>query len=1225
MSNFQILSPIIDQKENFEKSVYRDAFDFVFNHDEIRNIAVSGAYGAGKSSVFNTYMHYWKDERTIMHISLARFKQTENCKNDVSQTDENSLEAKIINQLVHQIKPSRIRRTGFVARKNNNYTLSVIKGILSILGVFIATILLFFEKITPYFIDTSGKMLMGGLSSVFSGRGLVGLVISLFIIILILTLMSILTSTGESILKKISIKDFTIDFSENKENVGSYFDKYLSEIRYLFDCCKADTVAIEDIDRYVSSLIFEKIRELNTIVNYDREKPIRFFYIIKDDLFVSKDRTKFFDFIIPIVPIIDSSNSYSQLRTILQVEGGVSGLNNTFLYGLSYYIDDMRVLKNIVNEFFVYHRALEKQKLDPNRLLALLTYKNLFPQDFNDLQFRTGYLYKLIQSKSILVDHIINKNIEEIANLKQQIYEINNEQIKNLTELNTLYLKPSEILEIGGNRISSYESQLMLYKELEKNQSQVYGIVPNGNRGNIDIKKRIDDLPNHPEYKKRKQIIESKTKNMIQELQNKIESLETENQNIMESHKISALLVEGSIDEFLSTLKNENEKKYAKITDDIHFSIIPFLLRQGMIDGNYQDYLTYFYDNELKVADQQLIRSIYDEKPLPVSFELTNPKEVLRRLGGIKTNNPAFLVRDLFFYVFDNEEDQELGNFIKLSYKFHSIYLIMDYLENGEKVNVLIKTLNKNWATFFIDSDLDKENNSDKQSKFLQQELLYEESERLADIVELNGMIPFIEENKKILFGIKDSESQNFINNLNELGAELIDITSPTNDEELLNLIYDSNLYRPNVSNVSFLLNKKYGKNFHVFESNLLSEIFKKPNEPLCLYITNRLDDLINSIIENSPQVVFDDNQKTIHQILDTNPIQIKTQKEYSNRLMNPVDSIEGIEEIEVILILLERNMVSFSLDNILVLFENFNQEFTEEFKEYLSKHMNAPLPDKKVSISKDDRSLFIDEVLADDSLDEMMTTMLLSVANAEIIEQTKDLNESKAKALISSNALVLNLQNLEYLRKNHPLLVVDFQKSKFTDFLNYLKSGGKTNSKEVESLLISDLDGRKQISLLACSNVPVSYRASYKYISVKKRIIENFANISDCEAIIKDPAVLDPKLLKVVVPFLSNNIKEINTIGFPIEETLFNELKKQNNITRIDLIELFSNSIILFDHANIETNIRELEIQPFLDMYNYKRPIFQTNEVNQRILSVLLKKDLATLSPTNRLYRKKN
>ena len=60
--------------------------------------------------------------------------------------------------------------------------------------------------------------------------------------------------------------------------------------------------------------IYEKLREINIIVNNSAQvkRKIKFIYAIKDDMFCKdekKSRTKFFDFIIPVVPIVNAFNS----------------------------------------------------------------------------------------------------------------------------------------------------------------------------------------------------------------------------------------------------------------------------------------------------------------------------------------------------------------------------------------------------------------------------------------------------------------------------------------------------------------------------------------------------------------------------------------------------------------------------------------------------------------------------------------------------------------------------------------------------------------------------------------------------------------------------------------------------------------------------------------------------------------------------------------------------
>ena len=180
------------------------------------------------------------------------------------------------------------------------------------------------------------------------------------------------------------------------------FDKYLNEVLYLFEKVDADVIVFEDMDRFDASRIFERLREVNTLVNIHRKKEsgdntviLRFFYLLRDDIFVSKDRTKFFDYIIPVIPIMDSSNSYEQFLKVLKAAEIIDRFDQSFLQRLSLYVDDMRILKNIYNEFVVYFNRLNITDLDCNKMLAIITYKNLFPRDCNNLQLAKGFVNQL--------------------------------------------------------------------------------------------------------------------------------------------------------------------------------------------------------------------------------------------------------------------------------------------------------------------------------------------------------------------------------------------------------------------------------------------------------------------------------------------------------------------------------------------------------------------------------------------------------------------------------------------------------------------------------------------------------------------------------------------------------------------------------------------------------------------------------------------------------------
>ena len=67
----------------------------------------------------------------------------------------------------------------------------------------------------------------------------------------------------------------------------SIFNRHLDEILYFFQATNYDVVFIEDLDRFGTSKIFLKLRELNFLLNASKavERHIVFLYAVKDDIF----------------------------------------------------------------------------------------------------------------------------------------------------------------------------------------------------------------------------------------------------------------------------------------------------------------------------------------------------------------------------------------------------------------------------------------------------------------------------------------------------------------------------------------------------------------------------------------------------------------------------------------------------------------------------------------------------------------------------------------------------------------------------------------------------------------------------------------------------------------------------------------------------------------------------------------------------------------------------
>ena len=104
--HFEKLTP----KSDTDIKVYEQALDFVFENDDVKNVAISGAYGSGKSSMLNSYKEK-NPEHKFMHLSLAHFQT--NSEEKKFDADEKVLEGKILNQLIHQISANKIPQTNF--------------------------------------------------------------------------------------------------------------------------------------------------------------------------------------------------------------------------------------------------------------------------------------------------------------------------------------------------------------------------------------------------------------------------------------------------------------------------------------------------------------------------------------------------------------------------------------------------------------------------------------------------------------------------------------------------------------------------------------------------------------------------------------------------------------------------------------------------------------------------------------------------------------------------------------------------------------------------------------------------------------------------------------------------------------------------------------------------------------------------------------------------------
>lgn len=390
---------------------YKNEIDTVFADPEIQNVAVSGPYGAGKSSVI-AYIRRQRTKETWVTISLANFKGFNDVGVNKSGRFSNAeIETEILNQLVHRIDLNKSPKSRF--RKISN------KGAFSEILISVAVVL---------FVVLTVSLWPVGVEDLFDKNDAIGRAEAIVWITLACVglFFMIRASLVSRFVKRLKLFNTEIELIADSDS-ASPFDRCQADIVYLLNSAKIDAVVFEDLDRYGAISVFTKLREINLVTNDARgskEGTLRFFYLVKDSLFKDpKDRTKFFDFVIPVIPYVDPSNS---LDILIRGFAGIGmDVDRGFLYQLSAYIDDPRLLHEIVNESAHYAESLfglsDMGEGDSERLVAMLAYKSLFPFDYELLQVKRGYVYSVLGRKSVFAGELVRKAKGELDKLNEAV------------------------------------------------------------------------------------------------------------------------------------------------------------------------------------------------------------------------------------------------------------------------------------------------------------------------------------------------------------------------------------------------------------------------------------------------------------------------------------------------------------------------------------------------------------------------------------------------------------------------------------------------------------------------------------------------------------------------------------------------------------------------------------------------------------------------------------
>lgn len=892
-SEYKDLAPI-SNAENVEE--YLNALKWALEQEKITNIALAGPYGSGKSSIIDTFLEKHKDESFFQtytsennswiinkikfcilqrdkvyrfneiskKISMATFieaNSNKQCKNEAHENEDKAakkicisadeVEKGILKQLFYTIDPKKIPQSRYRKLHPINFSNIITKVIVYFAIALIFIFMFYYEKMASIF---------SGISAVLSYVG-VSLLSCVFVFVAFAVCIWAISKIVYDFSRKYSIKGIKLSSNvdiQKEEGVGeSVFNKNLDEIMYFFETTEYRLIFFEDLDRLDDRTIFVHLRELNNLLNSNEtiKEKVVFVYAVKDDIFTKEDRTKFFDFIIPVIPIINSTNSGEVLQQFLNEakEHGIEhAISQDFVLDVSPYIADMHILRNIYNEFVVYKsilRAGQGVELKDEQMLAIIIYKNLCPSDFADIQNEKGLIKEAFEAKKKFISNEKAEIQVKIIQIQNKIDIYTKDMLKSLKEIKIAMLS----MIVGYDGIAN-----------ELSQGEYYSIEISVNEildDNFELKKLYDLDIRYVRYKSftgydRNKNIENFYE-LIKPYVEKIEALNTVKENGMDNlrQQIERLQREKSSIAGYS-MKYLMEESDGFILDDSlnKNKLLIFLLRRGYIDEKYANYINYFKGSSITKDDMNFILAVKNREPKPFDYSLTKTEMVIQRLQDYEFERKEIYNFALLEYLLEYDGDNpklelffsQLADENITSWKF-----IDEFIDRTNHINEFIKGLARDWHGMWWYITQQNTITYDRQLHYLCLLLSNIADADIHDYDVNNSMKEYFENHADILQKLQEQVSAEKITKVlfqlkpcfRELNVEGLQ------DTQILDTVCDNDMYKINVFMLNTLIGFKAPALIDDFECQPYTVVVKLGDSPISHYIHKNIKQYVTNVV----------------------------------------------------------------------------------------------------------------------------------------------------------------------------------------------------------------------------------------------------------------------------------------------------------------------------------------------------------------------------------------
>lgn len=1152
-NTYASLTPIKDADKD---EIYCNALKFALENEEIKNIAIAGNYGSGKSSVIKTFFEKIENKKyNPIYVSLAAFNKNDYLEesdksngNDSNNIKENqnrnefyhTLEKSILQQLIYQANEREVPLSRF-RRINKHSKLLLNIETIAVIAVAIFLIFILFPNIIPKIqnnyiniVKQIPKRIVNSLASIF-------LISVYFIVYKIIFLI-----TKKVNISKLKIKDAEVEINDKPESI---FNKYLDEIIYFFQATEHSVVIIEDLDRYEgnASFIFQKLRELNTLINSSNQVKyeVDFIFAIRDDFFENyEERTKFFDYIIPIIPISSNGNSneimWKRLEYLRETEKISYKFDKNFINDISIMIEDKRLIDSIINEFIIYKNKLKIEHMDDKQLFSIIMYKNICPKSYANLQKDKGNIVEIFKNKQIKLNEIIEELENKKSELNNKKDEIKKECLKSIKELkfalissiydfdqytnyerrfglNSSTISINDFINLDIETIYNSTISFKIERHMPLDENEVFRLF--GNKS-IFIN-RWKDIEKGKDLK-------------LEELQNEIEEIDSKIRNIKK------LTIKQLISQYgTENIYNENTEPIEK-----------FLITKGYITEEYKDYITLFVSGNLSKEDNEFFFAVKTGEILPYDYKLNNIKNIMKKLNESDFEENSILNFDLLNYLITNNNFdkvlkivQVLDNSSEDTLQFIDGF-IERYTSSNSFINILIENSTVLWKKIYK-----KIGNNRYIDKWIMRFLENEKSLKYVD----EEFIEYINKHKDIDKYVKSNQIEIIINSLKKCNIRLSNIQQ-INNADFLRQVSINKLYELNTTMLKLFLELN-GNDISEFEEKNLTIIMNCENE-IKEFVLENFEEYFNLCYSLNKS--NEDEKDSIVEILNNQAINIDIKKQIIRNERFDEYNIKDLDK-ELINTLIDEDKIKVDYNNILEIMVREN-ELKTNLINYISKHINEYSKqninecengyDREIIDLFIRRFIFCNEVTFDDF------KILVKTFNKKL-NKMEEIEGQKLEYLIDNEIIEFNLENYDFIRNKELKKLLNFIINNIEQFVQNIN---EYNISEIQDELLVNKELDKEYKNKIVENIDIAELDNNTIIQLVFEGILVIEDESIIERILEDREVLIKDKVDILKMVLKNiddvqkGTEYIHLIGNGYEDINTNKNACNINLDKIDI-----------------------------------------------------------------------